>query len=272
MAKRRKKKNSKKVFLIVLLILAILGLAGHFSFPYLKKWYNRAFSTAEKEKTSFSVYRQKFPQYNMFGIDVSEYQKEIEWEEVFDKNDIDFVFVRATAGNDYVDKNFSENWEEIRKYNVARGAYHFYRPNENSTEQANKFIETVKLEDGDFAPVLDIEKYSKVQSISSLQKGLLNWLSIVEEHYGITPILYTGYNFYIKVISGDKRFSKYPIWIARYSSDNLQGLNADWTFWQFTEDGEIDGIGTKVDINVCCSAAKFKRLRLVGKSADTVDD
>ncbi len=41
---------------------------------------------------------------------------------------------------------------------IMRGAYHYYRPNENSIEQANLFIKTVKLQKGDLPPVLDIEK------------------------------------------------------------------------------------------------------------------
>jgi lysozyme len=35
------------------------------------------------------------------------------------------------------------------------GAYHYYRPNENSLEQAALFIKTVSLKKGDFTPVLD---------------------------------------------------------------------------------------------------------------------
>jgi lysozyme len=38
-----------------------------------------------------------------------------------------------------------------------RGAYHYYRPNENSLEQATLFIKTVSLKKVD-VPVLDIER------------------------------------------------------------------------------------------------------------------
>ncbi len=208
------------------------------------------------------TYRQMYPQYSLFGIDVSEYQGDIDWETLVDKNKIDFAFVRATAGSDTKDRNFSENWRQLKKYNVPRGAYHYYRPNENSTDQANLFIKTVVVEKGDFVPVLDIEKYSKVQSITSLKNGLLNWLSIVEAHYGVVPIIYTYSNFYEKVITGDKRFKKYPIWIAHYSEkENPKKLPSDWVFWQFCEEGRLEGIETYVDIDLCSSAEKFKALR-----------
>ena len=264
MAKRRKGRGGK--FLWVVLAVAVVAVGGYFSFPYLKKYYNRFFGDGQNEEVTTVVpmktYREMYPQYSLFGIDVSEYQGDIDWATMVDKNKIDFAFVRATAGNDTKDKNFSENWRQLKRYNVPRGAYHYYRPNENSTEQADLFIRTVRLEKGDFVPVLDIEKYSKVQSITSLKNGLLNWLTIVEEHYNVVPIIYTYSNFYEKVITDDKRFRKYPIWIAHYSEkENPKKLPSEWVFWQFCEDGRLEGIETNVDIDICCSAEKFRTLR-----------
>ena len=41
-------------------------------------------------------------------------------------------------------------------------------------------------------PILDIEKMPKGQSMSRLKEGLQNWLTLVEQHYGVKPILYSG--------------------------------------------------------------------------------
>lgn len=265
MASRRRKGGKWKVVLVALVAVALV-VAGYFSYPYLQKYYKRFFGNGGDEGggevVPMQTYRQMYPQYSLFGIDVSEYQGDIDWETVLDKNKIDFAFVRATAGNDTKDKNFSENWRQLKKFNVPRGAYHYYRPNENSTEQADLFVKNVVLEKGDFVPVLDIEKYSKVQSITSLKNGLLNWLSIVEAHYGVVPIIYTYSNFYEKVIRDDKHFRKYPIWIAHYSEkENPKKLPSEWVFWQFCENGRLEGIETNVDIDICFSAEKFRTLR-----------
>lgn len=265
MASRHKKGRRWKVVAVFVAAVALL-VAGYFSYPYLQKYYKRFFGSSEESEMGAVVpmqaYRQMYPQYSLFGIDVSEYQGDIDWETLVDKNKIDFAFVRATAGSDTKDRNFSENWRQLKRYNVPRGAYHYYRPNENSTDQANLFIKTVVIEKGDFVPVLDIEKYSKVQSVTSLKNGLLNWLSIVEAHYGVVPIIYTYSNFYEKVITDDKRFKKYPIWIAHYSEkENPKKLPSDWVFWQFCEDGRLEGIETNVDIDLCSSVEKFKALR-----------
>ena len=265
MASRHKKGRKWKVVAVFVAAVALL-VAGYFSYPYLQKYYKRFFGSGEESEMGAVVpmqtYRQMYPQYNLFGIDVSEYQGDVDWETLVDKNKIDFAFVRATAGSDTKDRNFSENWRQLKKYNVPRGAYHYYRPNENSTDQANLFIKTVVIEKGDFVTVLDIEKYSKVQSVTSLKNGLLNWLSIVEAHYGVVPIIYTYSNFYEKVITDDKRFKKYPIWIAHYSEkENPKKLPSEWVFWQFCEEGRLEGVDTYVDIDLCSSVEKFKALR-----------
>lgn len=101
----------------------------------------------------------------VIGIDVSEFQGKVDWEEVEildEKYPVQFVFIRATAGNDRVDRQFKRNWEGAKENKIMRGAYHYYRPNENSIEQADLFIKTVKLQKGDLPPVLDIEKLPKI--------------------------------------------------------------------------------------------------------------
>ena len=262
-SKRRRSKRRKVLWTILVVVLVVVGL--YFSFPYLKNFYNKFLGDGRNEAAGefpMQVYREKYPQYSLFGIDVSEYQGDIDWETLFDKNKVDFVFVRATAGDDTEDKYFRANWRQLKRHSVPRGAYHYYRPNENSTEQANLYIRTVKLESGDFVPVLDIEKYSKVQSLASLKNGLLNWLSIVEEHYGVVPMIYTYSNYYEKVLFDDKRFWRYPIWIANYSnSDVSDKLPSGWSFWQISENGRLSGIDENVDIDICCSAEKFRTLR-----------
>jgi lysozyme len=185
-----------------------------------------------------------------FGIDVSEYQGNVAWEildSIEKKYPIHFVFVRATAGKDKTDKKFEFNWNKLSKQKIIRGAYHYYRPNENSIEQANNFIKNVKLKKGDFPPVLDIEQLPKEQSMDSLKKGLQRWLDKVEAHYKVRPILYSGEKYYTSFLQ--KEFKKYTFWVANYNFW-IENIKDDWQFWQFTESAVIKGIPTKVDVNI----------------------
>ncbi|WP_406844474.1 glycoside hydrolase family 25 protein [Flavobacterium soyae] len=184
------------------------------------------------------------------GIDVSEFQGKVDWDEVEildEKYPVQFVFIRATAGNDRVDGQFKRNWEGAKENKIIRGAYHYYRPNENSIEQANLFIKTVKLQKGDLPPVLDIEKLPKNQSLDSLKKGLKRWLTKVEKHYQVRPIIYSGERYYSDFLK--EEFGEYLFWIANYNFYR-EKIEDDWLFWQFTEKASLPGIEHRVDVNI----------------------
>lgn len=186
----------------------------------------------------------------VIGIDVSEFQGRVDWDEVAileEKYPVQFVFIRATAGNDRVDSKFKRNWEGAKEHKIMRGAYHYYRPNENSIEQANLFIKTVKLKTGDLPPVLDIEKLPKNQPLDSLKKGLKRWLNKVETHYGVRPIIYTGERYYDDFLK--EEFSEYLFWIANYNFYR-EKIDEDWLFWQFTEKASLPGVKHRVDVNI----------------------
>ena len=184
------------------------------------------------------------------GIDVSEYQGKISWsyvDTIENQYPLHFVFIRATAGNDAVDRRFKRNWEGAKKNKMIRGAYHYYRPNENSLEQAELFIKTVRLQKGDLPPVLDIEKLPKNQSMTNLKKGLRRWSQAIENHYKVKPIIYTGEKYYDDFLK--EEFSDYLFWIANYNFYREE-IQDDWLFWQFTERAAVPGIEGNVDVNI----------------------
>lgn len=148
-------------------------------------------------------------------------------------------------GIDGKDKQFNRNWRETKKRGYLRGAYHYYRPNEKSTDQFQNFSTKVMLDEGDLPPVLDVEEIGRYGS-DNLRKGVLNWLKLAEQHYGVKPILYTGRTFYDTHLKG--HVDDYPLWIASYTSkEPLAHVN--WDFHQFTEKVKVTGIRTTVDGN-----------------------
>ncbi|WP_313803900.1 glycoside hydrolase family 25 protein [Flavobacterium sp.] len=250
---------SKMVFfgLGLLLVLFLLGTLYHYRNGLL---YYFGFSNGTST-TELSPEERKIQDIRIFevlsrhdtklvGFDVSEYQGKIEWDKINkieDEFPLSFVFIRATAGNDRPDSRFEENWKKAKEHFFIRGAYHYYRPNENSIEQAEHFIKTVDLRKGDLPPVLDIEKLPKNQSIDSLKVGLRRWLKRVEKHYKVKPIIYSGESYYTDFLKDE--FEDYPFWIANYNFF-VDSMKKDWLFWQFTEKAQIYGIKGLVDVNV----------------------
>jgi lysozyme len=224
------------------------GLAYYLSFKSNKIAREAAETKRISDVRNFQVLEKKGTK--VVGIDVSEYQDQIDWtlvDTLDRKFPIQFVFIRATVGNDRVDKAFEENWLGSKKNNLIRGAYHYYRPNENSLEQAALFIKTVRLQKGDLPPVLDIERLAETQSMARLKIGLRRWLEAVEAHYKVKPIIYTGEKYYDDFLK--EEFSDYLFWIANYNFYR-EKIEEDWLFWQFTEKGSVPGIKGNVDVNI----------------------
>ncbi|SHM00342.1 lysozyme [Flavobacterium flevense] len=224
------------------------GLAYYFSFKTDKVLDKEARAKKLSDVRNYQVLEKN--EAKAIGIDVSEYQGDIEWDavETLDNDyKISFVFIRATVGDDRLDKRFKENWLKAKENQLIRGAYHYYRPNENSLEQAELFIKTVRLQKGDLPPVLDIEKLPENQSIERLKIGLRRWLIAVEEHYKVKPIIYTGESYYDDFLK--EEFSDYLFWIANYNFYR-EKLEEDWLFWQFTEKATVSGINGNVDVNI----------------------
>ncbi len=187
---------------------------------------------------------------HIFGIDISEYQGNVIWDSVNLINEqfpIDFVFIRATMGTAGRDRKFSSNWKGVQRISRLRGAYHYFRPNENSIKQAENFIRVVKLKPGDLPPVLDIEERPRSQSMDSLRVGLKRWLDKVERHYKVKPIVYSGDSYFTDFL--EKEFSDYTLWIANYNFW-IEKPKRHWNFWQFSEKGSVKGIKGFVDLNM----------------------
>jgi len=197
----------------------------------------------EKRKVTWPV------GYSVYGVDVSKYQKDINWQKVR-ANEISFAFLKATEGASLQDVSFKKNWKQARQAGILCGAYHFYRPHLKPEVQARNFISLVKLQPGDLPPVLDVEVKGR-KSKEQLCKDVQVWLRQVEQAYGIKPIIYTNYNFYNENLTG--HFDDYHLWIARYEAPKLQLQRTDklkLAFWQHTDGGAIDGIVGAVDCNV----------------------
>lgn len=243
-------------FLMLLLSCLIAGIYNyrHGLMYYLGFKTNKRISTLTKEEKKIAdlrlyeiVSRHKD---RVFGFDVSHYQGSINWDSIErTKGDfpLDFVFIRASAGTDGIDSQYKTNWKSAKKSGFIRGAYHYYRPDENSLKQADNFIKAVKLSKGDLPPVLDIEKQSGVQSMDSLKSGLKKWLNKVESHYGIKPIIYSGESYYTDFLKTE--FPEYNMWIANYSFFEDE-IRKEWLFWQFTDKASVKGIDGDIDANI----------------------
>lgn len=255
----RKKSNLRKMIVLAILVVALVGTGfylknkiTYYYALYFNKFSHKKLKNSEQETARI----QKILTDNLdktYGFDISHYQnrEDIKWDSLSIGNKtipLEFVVMRATMGNRNADRHFSNFWEQAKKYELIRGAYHFYRADEDPVKQANNFLENVKLENGDLPPILDIEKIPRKKSKEKLVEDLKVWCKIVEETYGKKPIIYTYYHYYKDYLKGE--FDGYPLWLANYNDVPTPSPDDDFDFWQFTENGIVHGINTKVDLDL----------------------
>lgn len=186
--------------------------------------------------------------FGVHGIDVSHYQKSIDWKQVA-AQDFQFAFIKASEGEGMQDTLFCKNWDAMRSAGMIRGAYHFFRPGISAALQAHNFLSTIDLQHGDLPPVLDVEVTDGFTP-DQVASGVNTWLSIVEDAYKVKPIVYSNQKFFNRYLA--KRLSDYPVWVARYTSTWVPNIKEGhaWSFWQYGNRGRLSGIAGDVDFNV----------------------
>ena len=96
--------------------------------------------------------------YPVRGVDVSEYQGEIDWEKLSNQN-IDFAYIKATEGSSYTDERFQYNYQNAITTNLKIGAYHFFSFDSDAISQSENYIKNVPKDMNLLPPVVDIEFY-----------------------------------------------------------------------------------------------------------------
>lgn len=191
------------------------------------------------------------------GVDISSHQhhKELNHDELIDNND--FVFVKATEGTHYINDHFRDDAVKLLKAETPTGFYHYARPKTkpgDGAKQAEFFAKITGLDKGVRAlpPVLDLEEDEGLTA-RELNRWTKDFVSRMEELTGLKTMIYTYPNFWKDQMGNTHDFNDLPLWIANYNDvdepDNIPGGWDDWLFWQYTYQGDQDGIYGEVDEN-----------------------
>ncbi len=205
------------------------------------------------------------------GIDVSYYQGVIDWSRVKAAGN-QFAFIRLSDGARFRDPKFASNWDGAKAAGVIRGAYQFFRPNQNIGAQADMMVKAIgRYQPGDLPPVLDVEATGGL-SASAIASRIKTWHDLVKTGTGATPIIYTGKYFWRDEVGGAKTFSDNTLWIAQYTPKcpDLPMPWTRWTFWQNSDRGTVDGVRGEVDLNKFNGTlAELQAFAQAGESATT---
>ena len=182
------------------------------------------------------------------GIDVSEWQGRINFEEVA-RSGIEVVYIRASEGTDYIDPYFYENYTEAKKNGLKTGFYHYVtaRTIKEAEEEAKFFVSNIKGTEPECKPAMDFETFGNLtkDEINEISKA---FLETVQNLSGKECIIYSDAYDAAEVFD-EELAKKYAIWVADYFVDEPANNNK-WPFWvgfQYSDIGRINGISGNVD-------------------------
>ncbi len=193
------------------------------------------------------------------GIDVSEHNGEIDWEQVRDAG-YEFVFIRigyrgyGEDGTLVVDSCFEDNYRGAVKAGLDVGVYFFGQAidEEEAEEEAQFVADTLDGRELQLPVVYDVESIeyanARTDSVSGDQHTAnikAFCLKIVE--LGYNPMLYTNLSWETFILNMRELYDL-PIWYSEYGSSPMTSYSFD--IWQYSSTGVVDGIEGDVDLNI----------------------
>ncbi len=201
------------------------------------------------------------------GVDVSEYQGDIDWAQVKGAG-VEFAILRLghrgyTQGLMYVDEKFEKNLEEACAAGLQVGVYFFSQAitEAEAVAEADFVLETLGNRQLRYPVIFDWERPMPSESLPA--KNLRAYQITGEQvtsfaaafcrrikDAGRIPAVYFNKTMAYELLDLSK-LKDYDFWYAEYQS--VPSLYYDFRIWQYTENGTIPGIGN-VDLNICFKA------------------
>ena len=214
-----------------------------------------------------------------YGIDVSYFQGDIDWQKVKAAG-VDFAIIRVAlrgygTGEIVMDPKAIDNLKGAQSAGVGIGAYFFSTSlnEEEAVEEAEYLINVLKDYNVTYPVVFDFEGYEdpayRTYGLSKTQRSnnAIAFLTTIE-NAGYHAAMYGSQSY----LQDDRQWDTsrisalFDVWVAQYfyydaetrtqypSYASIEGRSTtytgDYIMWQFTSQGEIDGISGDVDLNL----------------------
>lgn len=192
------------------------------------------------------------------GVDISKYQEYIDFNKV-KKAGIDFCMVRVGArgygtGQLVLDEYFHENMKRATDAGLALGVYFFSQAitEEEAIEEADMVLEQIEAYNVTYPVAFHmeyiendtarVEKLTKKEK-TAIAKAFLDTVGAA----GYTPVIYGKKEWLIQKIDLTK-LEDYDVWLAQY--EDIPDYPYKFSMWQYTNQGTVEGISGKVDLNI----------------------
>lgn len=186
------------------------------------------------------------------GMDVSAYETSIDWPTA-KASGIDFAYIRVSDGLQYHDPKFAPYWQGAAAAGVYRGAYQFFRPEQDPIAQADYLLAQLGPRTPlDLPPAIDVERTDGLAP-AAVAAAVRLWVDHVTAAIGRSPVVYAGYYSW-QDDTGNANLTSAPLWHAQYTSapcPNIPTPWTRWTIWQYSSTGSVpEVLGETTDLDV----------------------
>lgn len=225
--------------------------------PYIpKNSYN--FSKLVSDDNNFK-YIEDGRRLSFLGTDISKYQEDVDFYQLKDAG-IDFVMLRVGArgygtGQIKIDDCFLNNIQKATEAGLDVGVYFFSQAitEEEAVEEANIVIQNLAGYEIRYPVAFDMEYIdndtARVEAVSKADKTKIAkaFLETVKAA-GYRPMIYGDKEWLLKRIDLSKLIS-YDVWLSQES--DIPDFPYEFTMWQYSTSGKINGISGLADLNMC---------------------
>lgn len=192
-----------------------------------------------------------------FGIDVSKWQKDIDWEAVA-ASGVTFAIIRcgyrgSSTGCLVEDPYFLRNIQGAKDAGIEVGVYFFTQAvNEvEAVEEASMVVSLCRDYELDYPVFIDTESAGgngRADQLDAAERtAVCRAFCTTMQNAGYQAGVYASRNWYYERLE-DEQLQEYVLWNAEYREAPL--YTGNYSIWQYTSNGHIDGINTRVDLNL----------------------
>lgn len=209
------------------------------------------------------------------GCDVSNNNGHIDWDAVA-ASGISFGIAKLSEGTNFVDRFFRQNWADMKRLGLARGAYHFGRPSVNgAAAEAEFFLATLAAQGGELEPgdilALDLEDPNAAGDLSA---WVFEFLVTVNARAGFNALVYSSPAFITEHnLAAQPAIGAVGLWLASWGVPTPPAAPAPWSLVAIHQTG-VGGVGSVPGVAGECDLDTFNgpdvaTLRLYGKPGAT---
>lgn len=187
-------------------------------------------------------------------VDVSGWNAPLDWSRVVAAG-ISIAWVKATDGLGSPDARWSQHSSQAAAAGLTVGSYHYLRIRhgrpQDARQQVREYIARWR-QYWQLRPVLDVESGGNEAATSAeWSRAVLDAVDECEQQVGVSPVIYTSRGEWEgRQLGALTSLDRCPLWLACYGSTaTVPRPWVAYALWQWTGDGEIDGLSGRFDLS-----------------------